>query len=299
MARADTERRKPRSKTQRARDWLMGGGHTQITVTPTLAITVSLSLAVTFAISAYAFVTLVFQDTGWEVSQAQASTSYSVLMSQGVVVEENLEVQKDLRVNENIRILGSVLDMSGSNCAAEGGAPAGMVRLCFEGTDGRLKASAGGGEYVDLMASGDAEPGPPGPEGPPGPRGPAGPPGSDGLDCWDLNGDGRGARNEDTNNDGVWDARDCQGNTPSMRGVIDIPQPPPNTVRQNVPQCVEVQLSREILQSIRQDERRVNVQLTPRDQWLPLYSMVRVPSVFICVDNPVGGVVDYDIGVVP
>lgn len=64
-----------------------------------------------------------------------------------------------------------------------------------------------------------------GPQGVPGPRGPkgdagtdgkglAGPPGpagKDGLHCWDLNGDGKGSRNEDLNSDGMYDALDCRG----------------------------------------------------------------------------------------
>ncbi len=32
-----------------------------------------------------------------------------------------------------------------------------------------------------------------------------------GLDCWDINGNGIQDANEDTNNDGIWDALDCQG----------------------------------------------------------------------------------------
>ncbi len=36
-------------------------------------------------------------------------------------------------------------------------------------------------------------------------------PGADGLNCWDLNGNGEGDPVEDTNGDGEFDARDCQG----------------------------------------------------------------------------------------
>jgi len=35
--------------------------------------------------------------------------------------------------------------------------------------------------------------------------------GADGLDCWDLNGNGSGDANEDTNGDGSFDTADCQG----------------------------------------------------------------------------------------
>ncbi|MBD3647087.1 MAG: hypothetical protein HUJ31_06440 [Pseudomonadales bacterium] len=53
-----------------------------------------------------------------------------------------------------------------------------------------------------------------GPAGPAGPEGPAGAPGANGIDglhCWDLNGDGLADAAEDRNNDGVHDAKDCQG----------------------------------------------------------------------------------------
>ena len=44
-----------------------------------------------------------------------------------------------------------------------------------------------------------------------GAAGPAGSDGSDGVACWDLNGNGVGDPEEDTNNDGVFDAADCSG----------------------------------------------------------------------------------------
>ena len=45
-------------------------------------------------------------------------------------------------------------------------------------------------------------------------RGPQGPPGSPGgLQCWDLNGNGAYDSAEDSNQDGVFDARDCHGPT--------------------------------------------------------------------------------------
>ena len=59
--------------------------------------------------------------------------------------------------------------------------------------------------------------GPQGPVGPPGLPGPAGADGQDGMDgtdglaCWDLNGDGAGTPNEDTNEDGNFNTLDCIG----------------------------------------------------------------------------------------
>lgn len=53
--------------------------------------------------------------------------------------------------------------------------------------------------------------GPPGPDGSQGPAGPEGPLGPTGLACWDLDGDGEEDLNEDVNEDGVWDTRDCVG----------------------------------------------------------------------------------------
>jgi len=50
-----------------------------------------------------------------------------------------------------------------------------------------------------------------GPMGPEGPRGPSGDDGRDGLHCWDLNGNGIGDKDEDTNGDGGYSAEDCQG----------------------------------------------------------------------------------------
>ena len=38
-----------------------------------------------------------------------------------------------------------------------------------------------------------------------------GAPGAAGINCWDLNGDGVDDADEDVNDDGVWDALDCQG----------------------------------------------------------------------------------------
>lgn len=52
---------------------------------------------------------------------------------------------------------------------------------------------------------------PQGPEGPRGERGPAGVDGQNGLACWDLDGNRVPDVAEDINGDGIWDARDCQG----------------------------------------------------------------------------------------
>jgi hypothetical protein len=123
-----------------------------------------------------------------------------------------------------------------------------------------------------------------GPQGIPGPSGPAG------VSCWDLNGNGVGDRNEDVNGDGTFDALDCQSVVPSMRGVVDLP------VSQR---CLQIQLSNSILNAVQDDDRLISVQITPRDRWQPLYSVVRIPIVLICDDDAVGGVVDYNIRVVP
>jgi hypothetical protein len=56
--------------------------------------------------------------------------------------------------------------------------------------------------------------GPQGPQGLPGdigPQGPRGNDGTDGLSCWDSNGNGVKDADEDLNQDGSWDAADCQG----------------------------------------------------------------------------------------
>jgi hypothetical protein len=93
-------------------------------------------------------------------------------------------VKKNLLVRDDIRILGSVLDMAASDCREEGVSPADMVRLCFDGADNRLKASAGGAAYQDLSGGGPGPTGPmgsAGPSGEPGPRGPAGPTGPQGA----------------------------------------------------------------------------------------------------------------------
>lgn len=52
-----------------------------------------------------------------------------------------------------------------------------------------------------------------------------------GLACWDLNGNGIGDPDEDTNNDGVWDAFDCQG----VQGDVG-PQGPQGIVGTTGPQ---------------------------------------------------------------
>jgi hypothetical protein len=49
--------------------------------------------------------------------------------------------------------------------------------------------------------------------------------GNDGLNCWDINGDGVKDSVEDINDDGKWDALDCQGSSsgfaPNTAPVID------------------------------------------------------------------------------
>ncbi len=79
-----------------------------------------------------------------------------------------------------------------------------------------------------------------GPVGPAGPRGPAGsrgtsgaagPPGAPGLPCWDLNGNAVADPEEDINQDGLADARDCQGATGAVGPVGPVgPAGPPGLV---------------------------------------------------------------------
>jgi len=77
---------------------------------------------------------------------------------------------------------------------------------------GRLSASAWSLLVVGMLAfaltgcEGDD-----GNAGATGPAGSSGADGSDGLACWDLNGNGVGDPEEDTNGDGVFDSLDCQG----------------------------------------------------------------------------------------
>jgi hypothetical protein len=51
--------------------------------------------------------------------------------------------------------------------------------------------------------------GPMGMQGPAGSQGPAGPKGMNGISCWDRNGNGVNDPNEDRNNDGKFDYKDC------------------------------------------------------------------------------------------
>ncbi|MBA4745418.1 MAG: collagen-like protein [Muricauda sp.] len=57
----------------------------------------------------------------------------------------------------------------------------------------------------------DGEQGPQGKQGPAGENGVNGADGADGISCWDLNGNGTGDAEEDINEDGNFDALDCQG----------------------------------------------------------------------------------------
>jgi len=57
----------------------------------------------------------------------------------------------------------------------------------------------------------DGETGPAGKDGANGTNGIDGVAGSDGVSCWDLNGNGTGDAEEDVNDDGNFDALDCQG----------------------------------------------------------------------------------------
>ena len=70
-----------------------------------------------------------------------------------------------------------------------------------------------------LSAAGCFEDGATGPAGPAGATGPAGPPG---VACWDLNSNGIGDPEEDTNGDGVVDVLDCQASAPPPGGVSTV-----------------------------------------------------------------------------
>ena len=65
------------------------------------------------------------------------------------------------------------------------------------------------GEQGDTGPQGPV--GPQGDSGPQGPQGVAGAQGPAGLACWDVNGDGKPDKAEDTNGDGKYDALDCMG----------------------------------------------------------------------------------------
>lgn len=64
-----------------------------------------------------------------------------------------------------------------------------------------------------ILVSCSGEDGEQGPKGNPGEsiKGDAGDPGDDGLSCWDTNNDGKKDDSEDINQDGEWNALDCQG----------------------------------------------------------------------------------------
>ncbi len=61
------------------------------------------------------------------------------------------------------------------------------------------------------LVSCSPEDGQDGQDGAAGPQGIAGVDGADGISCWDLNGNGVGDAEEDINDDGNFDAMDCQG----------------------------------------------------------------------------------------
>lgn len=200
---------------------------------------------------------LFFQDTGWTVDAAQASTAYTVNIGQGLEIQENLTVNKALEVRDDISITGSTLNMAGTSCLSE--TPRAALSLCFEGADSTLKASKNGGPYesIEGVAGPQGIPGtvgprgaagsdgingaaglpgatgPLGPAGVTGPTGPTGPAGADGLQCWDQNGDGQGSPTEDINRDRQVDILDCAGpvGPQGLKGVpgIDGPAGAPGT----------------------------------------------------------------------
>ncbi|MFQ6030991.1 MAG: hypothetical protein ACE5Q6_26295, partial [Dehalococcoidia bacterium] len=167
MASHEPHERENESKPGRFRKlygWLLDRLPSQITITPTIAITVTLSITFTMTIAVTGIVyTLFFQDTGWTVDQAQASTSYTVSIEQGLEVKENLTVDKALEVKDDISITGSALNMAGTPCRSE--TPLAALSLCFDATDNTLKAAKNGGPYETI----EGVPGPPGTQGLPGP----------------------------------------------------------------------------------------------------------------------------------
>lgn len=61
-----------------------------------------------------------------------------------------------------------------------------------------------------------------------GAQGPVGPQGEAGIDCWDTNGNGVNDPSEDTNGDGVFDSRDCQGAVASGALILSDSATPPS-----------------------------------------------------------------------
>lgn len=78
-----------------------------------------------------------------------------------------------------------------------------------------LRAMGWGGFLVamSMVACGNetGTTGAPGADGAVGAQGPEGPAGPEGQACWDLDGDGIGSTDEDTNGDGLVDVQDCHG----------------------------------------------------------------------------------------
>jgi len=97
----------------------------------------------------------------------------------------------------------------------------GFIHACMVPSDGTIRIVSDPAECKknEILLSwnimgpkGDkGDTGLPGTAGEPGPAGPAGAAGEDGLACWDLNGDKVQDALEDRNQDGVWNAADCQG----------------------------------------------------------------------------------------
>ena len=225
--------RRARSLTARALAWALGK------MTVQAGITVTISLSVTFAlvyvVNNYTDLFVGRVESGWEIVGSQTRTDLVVTVS------------NDLEVESDIRILGSVLQMAGSDCEGEALAPSNTGTICFDQADNTFKASRGGASCVSLKGgrgprglTGDAgEQGPTGvagsegragpkglegsvglkgPEGEKGERGPQGSPGLDGFNCWDLNEDRAPDFFEDRNQDGAVNTRDCQS---PPQGTVD------------------------------------------------------------------------------
>ena len=142
--------------------------------------------------------------------------------------EKKMDLQSKFNKNRLFIILGLALFLLGTSATwVFASSSDGTIHACMNPSDGTIRivsdpANCRKNERLlswNIMGpKGDkGDPGPAGPAGPEGPAGkdgatgPAGPAGTNGLACWDLSGDGIQDAVEDTNQDGKWDAADCQG----------------------------------------------------------------------------------------
>jgi hypothetical protein len=142
--------------------------------------------------------------------------------------ETKMNLQSKFNKSRLFIILGLALVLLGASATwVFASSSDGTIYACMNPSDGTIRivsdpANCRKNERLlswNIMGpKGDkGDPGPAGPAGPEGPAGkdgatgPAGPAGTNGLACWDLSGDGIQDAVEDTNQDGKWDAADCQG----------------------------------------------------------------------------------------